>query len=173
MRCRKLEPPDRAAIEALLRSDGTFNGEEISVALELVDSAIAHPGRDYLALVMESEAGVVGYVCYGRTPMTEGTFDLYWVATHALARGKGVATQLVKTMESEIRSHGARIVRIETSQLESYGAARSFYERLGYEEVGRIRDFYKAGDDLITFAKRVDVALVQPVPERRRAAVPA
>jgi len=73
-------------------------------------------------------------------------------------------------MEAELRERGARLVRIETSQLESYGAARSFYERMGYGEVGRIPDFYRAGDALITFAKRIDEAGMRAKPVRRRAA---
>jgi ribosomal protein S18 acetylase RimI-like enzyme len=170
MGTRKLAPPDRAPIEALLRSDSTFTQEEVSVALEVVDSAIACPDKDYSGIVFDHEEQVAGYICYGRTPMTESTYDLYWVATHAAARGKGIATSLVREMEAELRERGARTVRIETSELESYGAARSFYERMGYAEVGRIADFYKIGDALVTFAKRIDVAASRAKPVRRRAA---
>jgi ribosomal protein S18 acetylase RimI-like enzyme len=87
--------------------------------------------------------------------MTLGTYDLYWIATHRDARGRGVATRLVAAMEEELRRQGARIVRIETSQMEAYGAARAFYARIGYDEVGRIRDFYRPGDDLVTLAKKL------------------
>src|SRR5262245_38158481 len=102
MGIRKLAPPDRPQIEALLGSDSTFNQEEVSVALEVIDAAIASPEKDYLAMVFELEDKVAGYVCYGKTPMTEATYDLYWVATHAAARGKGIATRLVAAMEAEL-----------------------------------------------------------------------
>lgn len=162
MLIRRLAPPDVPAVAELLRSDSTFTAEEQAVAMELVESAAARPDGDYRALVCEADDGrVVGYVCYGQTPMTAGTWDLYWIATHQKARGRGVATALVHAMEAELRDLGARIVRIETSQMEAYGAARAFYERMAYDEVGRIRDFYKAGDDLIIFAKRLE-------PPRRR-----
>jgi ribosomal protein S18 acetylase RimI-like enzyme len=166
MHIRKLAPPDRDQVLAVLRSDGTFQDEEVEVAMELLDSALAG-SRDYHALVCVHDAddrpggvgvGVAGYVCYGHTPMTVGTFDLYWIATHRDARGRGVATLLVNAMERELWAQGARIVRIETSQLEAYGAARSFYARHGYVEVGRIRDFYRAGDDLVTLAKHLEGA---------------
>jgi len=158
MHIRKLAPPDREPVLAVLRSDGTFQIDEVDVAMELVDDVIARPDVDYSALVCEDAAAgrVLGYVCYGFTPMTTGTYDLYWIATHREARGRGVATRLVQAMEQKLGAAGARIVRIETSQSEAYGAARSFYARLGYAEVGRIRDFYKPGDDLITFAKSLD-----------------
>ncbi len=156
MLIRKLAPPDRDAIVALLRSDTTFHAEEIDVALELVDEALEDPEEGYDVLVCDEAGKVLGYVCYGKTPMTEWTWDLYWIATHKDARGKGIATKLVGAMEETIARERGRIVRLETSQMEAYGAARTFYERRGYVEVGRIADFYKAGDDLIIFAKRLD-----------------
>src|SRR5688572_16445309 len=171
MRIRRLARPDRQSIEELIRSDDTFNQDEVAVALELVDAACDHPGRDYHILVCEDEARILGYVCFGPTPMTKGTWDLYWIATHRAARGRGVATRLVDAMEAELQVAGARIVRLETSQLESYGAARSFYERLGFVEVGRIPDFYRQGDDLVTFAKRLDLPAEVALPLPRRASM--
>jgi ribosomal protein S18 acetylase RimI-like enzyme len=173
MRIRRPERPDRQSIEELIRSDDTFTEAEVAVALELVDSACDHPGRDYNLLVCEEVredgAQILGYVCFGPTPMTIGTWDLYWIATHRTARGRGVATRLVDAMQAELQVAGARIVRLETSQLESYGAARSFYARLGFVEVGRIPDFYRQGDDLVTLAKRLDVPAEVALPLPRRA----
>ncbi|HKA90740.1 MAG TPA: GNAT family N-acetyltransferase [Haliangiales bacterium] len=157
MRIRKLAQPDREPILRVLRSDDTFTEEEIAVATEVLDAAVAQPGRDYHILVCEDET-VVGYVCYGPTPMTLGAYDLYWIATHREARGRGVARRLVEAMEAELGELGARVVRVETSQLDAYGAARAFYLRLGYGEAGRIRDFYRPGDDLVIFAKGLSLA---------------
>ena len=165
MRIRRLAPPDRDAIAALIRSDDTFHDEEVSVALELIDDALARPGVDYHVLVCEDETQVLGYVCFGPTPMTAWTWDLYWIATHRAARGRGVASRLALAMEAELRGKSARIVRLETSQLEAYGSARALYARLRYVEAGRIPDFYKAGDDLIILVKRIDAELIDaPTP---------
>jgi ribosomal protein S18 acetylase RimI-like enzyme len=137
--------------------DGLFTPEEISVALELIDGALAEPGGEYRVLVAETDVpgGLAGYICYGPTPMTEGTWDLYWVATHPAARGRGVARALVERMESELREVGARNVRVETSQSEGYGAAHGFYARMSYPVVARFPDFYKPGDDLLVMYKRL------------------
>jgi ribosomal protein S18 acetylase RimI-like enzyme len=97
----------------------------------------------------------VGYVCFGPTPMTDGTFDLYWIATDPSVRGKGVGTSLVTAMETELRGRGARMVRVETSATDAYGATRDFYTRARYAEEARLRDFYKPGDDLVILAKRL------------------
>jgi ribosomal protein S18 acetylase RimI-like enzyme len=169
MRIRRLAPPDRDSLLDLLRTGGTFTDEEVAVAMELIDSALAAPGRDYNVLVSadtsDPDGPIDGYVCYGPTPMTSGTWDLYFIATHARARGRGVGTRLVYAMEAELMAKGARIVRIETSQLDEYEAARSFYARLGYSEVGRIHDFYRRGDDLVTLAKRLEIAKTTEVSE--------
>lgn len=153
---RSLAPDDRAALEGVLRSDDTFRDDEIAVALELIDDALARPtSSDYWIRIAEHDGQVAGYICFGPTPMTDASFDLYWIVVHARARGRGVAGTLVRAMEQELRDRGARGVRIETSQLESYGSARSLYDRLEYREVGRIPDFYRPGDDLITYYKKL------------------
>ena len=164
MRVRMLERRDREAVAGILRSDHTFDEGEVAVALELVDGAIAQPDGDYQALVLEDDGlggNLLGYICYGRTPMTVSTWDLYWVATHQEARGRGVGRRLLGAMEAELVARRAGVVRLETSQSEAYGAARAFYDRTGWAEVGRIPDFYKPGDDLLIFAKRLDAVTAQ------------
>jgi ribosomal protein S18 acetylase RimI-like enzyme len=135
--------------------DGLFTTEEISVALELVDAALAEPGGEYRVMVADCDGRLAGYICYGPTPMTEGTWDLYWIVTHPEVRGRGVARALVEKMEAELRALGARQVRVETSQTEGYGAAHLFYEKLSYPVVARFPDFYKPGDDLLVMYKRL------------------
>lgn len=106
-------------------------------------------------LLCEREGAVIGYVCYGPTPMTEGTWDLYWLATDPAHRGQGVAGALCAAMDDDLRTQGGRLVRVETSSTEGYGAAQRFYERHGYPEAARIADFYRPGDDLIILMKRL------------------
>jgi ribosomal protein S18 acetylase RimI-like enzyme len=153
---RALRPDDRPYLLEALRSDDTFNEEEVQVALELIDNALEHGQHDYSVRVADLQTRpAVGYICFGRTPMTAATYDLYWVVTHAQARGCGVASSLVRSMEDELRRLRARSVRVETSLKESYGAARGLYERLGYPVVARFPDFYRPGDDLIVYYKRL------------------
>jgi ribosomal protein S18 acetylase RimI-like enzyme len=138
-----------------LTKDGLFTREELSVALELLDAALAEPGGEYRVLCADLDGALAGYVCFGPTPMTEGTWDLYWIVTHPDARGNGVARTLVARMESELRALGARLVRVETSRLDGYGAAHAFYQRLAYPVVAVMPDFYKPGDDLLVMLKRL------------------
>lgn len=160
IRAPRPDSDDRLQLEAALRSDETFREDEIAVALELVDSALEpreHPGdHDYTVLIADLGAfPVAGYICFGRTPMTDSTWDLYWVVTHAAARGQGVAGSLIRAMEREVVRRGARAIRVETSQKESHEAARRLYDRLGYPVLARFPDFYRPGDDLIVYYKRL------------------
>lgn len=124
-------------------------------AIELVDLALQPNNRDYKLLVADRDGKLVGYVCYGPTPMTEGTYDLYWIASAPEVRGQGVGASLISGMEGDLRRLKARLIRVETSATEAYGPTRGFYASMKYMEEARIRDFYKVGDDLIMLTKRL------------------
>jgi GNAT superfamily N-acetyltransferase len=96
---------------------------------------------------------VLGYACFGATPMTEATFDLYWLVVAADMRGQGIGGALLAGVEAELKQRGGRILRIETSSLEGQGGARRFYEKAAFRLAGAIPDFYRQGDDLLVFAK--------------------
>jgi ribosomal protein S18 acetylase RimI-like enzyme len=127
----------------------------VGVAIELVDLALQPNNPDYKILVADRDGTLVGYVCYGPTPMTEGTYDLYWIASDPAVRGQGIGASLISGMEADLRRIQARIIRVETSATEAYGPTRGFYASMKYTEEARIRDFYKVGDDLIILTKRV------------------
>ncbi|HZI04360.1 MAG TPA: GNAT family N-acetyltransferase [Archangium sp.] len=127
----------------------------MGVAIELVDLALQPNNPDYKILVADRDGTLVGYVCYGPTPMTEGTYDLYWIASDPTVRGQGIGASLISGMEADLRRIQARIIRVETSATEAYGPTRGFYAYMKYNEEARIRDFYKVGDDLIILTKRV------------------
>ena len=127
----------------------------MACALELIDLALKPNNPDYHILVALKSDQPVGYVCYGPTPMTEGTFDLYWIAAHPDVRGQGIGSALVSAMEGDLRRRKARLMRVETSALEAYGPTRGFYQAMRYREEARFRDFYKVGEDLIILSKRL------------------
>lgn len=130
----------------------------MAVALELIDLA-SKPSEtlppDYFVLVAHAEDKVVGYICYGPTPMTEGTWDLYWIASDPEVRGQGIGAALCSSMEGDLRERKAARIRVETSATEDYGPARGFYQSMKYLEEARFKDFYKVGDDLIILKKKL------------------
>ena len=146
---------DRPPLFELLGQIETFSQDEVACAQELIGLALEPSNRDYQILVALRDGKQVGYVCYGPTPMTDGTFDLYWIVSSPKVRGEGVGAALVSAMEGEIRRRGGRLVRVETSAMEAYGPTRGFYQAMKYQEEGRFRDFYKHGEDLIILSKRM------------------
>jgi ribosomal protein S18 acetylase RimI-like enzyme len=148
-------------LASLLGRIEEFTQEEAQVALELIDGSLA-PSDDpfgyrcLVALADEGEdAALWGYLCYGRTPMTERAYDLYWVAVEPSLQGVGVGRRLCGALEDTVREAGGGIIRVETSAQEAYGKTVRFYQRIAYVEGGRLPDFYKPGDDLIVFYKWV------------------
>jgi GNAT superfamily N-acetyltransferase len=129
----------------------------VSCALELLAAVLDPPeGNSYEARVScDASDRPIAYGCFGLTPMTEATYDLYWLVTAAEHRGQGLGGALLSQIEAELRTRGALTVRIETSSLEGQGGARRFYLRAGYREAGVIPDFYRPGDDLVTLTKRL------------------
>jgi GNAT superfamily N-acetyltransferase len=150
----KLGPHHRAKLASLLAATPEFTPAEVDVAIELVDCALADPlSDDYHFIVAEKGERVLGYACFGSTPMTEGCFDVYWLVVDRPARGTGVGRELMAAVEEHLKALGARLIRVETAGLDSYAAARGFYAKIGYGEAARLRDFYWPGNDLCIYTK--------------------
>jgi len=127
---------DRDAIEAISRQVGLFRDDEVPVALEVFDAAVAG-SPDYEALGVEAEGSLAGWICWGPTPCTLGTWDLYWMAVDPARQGLGLGTALVEEMERRIAGR-ARLVIVETAGRPDYAATRGFYA---------------PGDDQVTYVK--------------------
>ena len=156
MEIRRISTPqDRAQLAELVGRIETFSPDEVKCALELIDLALQPNNPDYQVIVALRDSKILGYICYGPTPMTEGTFDLYWVASDPQVRGQGIGAALVSAMEGDLRRRKGRLIRVETSAMEAYGPTRGFYRAMQYHEESRFRDFYKVGEDLIILAKRL------------------
>lgn len=156
---RPLVASDHGAVRTILENAGNFTAEEIATAIELVDEWIADGEESgYLTYVLESTSDpfpIVGYICFGEAPLTDGTYDLYWIAVDTKHHRGGFGKKLVKFAEEEIARRGGRMLLIETSSQETYGATIKFYEGAGYIIEARIKDYYKPGDDKLIFSKHI------------------
>ena len=153
---RHLSATDRDRVEEITRAVGLFREDEIPVALEVFDEAVrSGPRTDpYAARGADIDGRLVGWICWGPTPCTLGTYDLYWMAVDSALQGSGVGTALVQEMESSLAGL-ARLIVVETAGRPDYSATRRFYEARGYHAVATIPDFYAPGDDQVVYAKVV------------------
>jgi ribosomal protein S18 acetylase RimI-like enzyme len=153
---RPPSPSDRTRVGEIVRATRVFRAQEEAIALEVFDSAVAKPGVDYHALGAYDDLGLLqGFTCYGNTPGTEATWDLYWIAVDPAGHRRGVGRALMDAAERAIALANGRLVVVETSSRPDYGPTRAFYEALAYRAAARIPDFYAAGDDLIVYTKRL------------------
>ena len=148
----RLEAHHRPRIIEILEATKAFRDDEIDVALELFDAQ----GVDYEFIgAFAREGELIGYACYGASPGTLGTYDLYWIAVHPEHQGAGGGSRLLDEVERRLREREARMLVVETSARTDYESTRRFYERRGYSQSASISDFYAFGDDRVIYAKRL------------------
>jgi len=148
-------PTDGQAILQITHLAGNFSQKDIACVQELweayVEKGAEVTGYDFV--LFRGQARVLGFACFGRTPLTEDTHDLYWLAVHPESRRQGVGRALIAWVEEEVKRQGGRLLLVETSGTASYEGTRRFYESCGYRYQAVIHDFYALGDDLLIFGK--------------------
>lgn len=147
---REFDLVDLDAIEALLESLDVFTEDERDEALMLIEDSV-YLDSEYETLVAEEDDAVIGFIVFSRTPMTQDTFDLNWIATDPAMLRRGVGKALLGAMIDAI-GHG--LVRVETGTRHGHEPAIAFYRANGFDEMPPVHDFYGPGDDLITFFRR-------------------
>lgn len=150
-------PEDGQAILAISAGVEVFNDEEVQTVDELWRDYLNRGAQasGYYFLVDRDREQLLGYACYGPRALTEGTYDLYWIAVDKKRHGKGVGKALMRAVENEIRQMGGRLIVVETSGLGHYAPTRRFYDSAGYELEARLKDFYRDGDDLVIYTKHL------------------
>jgi ribosomal protein S18 acetylase RimI-like enzyme len=147
---------DKPALLRMLKNTPEFKPFEVTVAEELIDSYLVDAeNSDYFIQIAEDNGEVAGYICYGETPCTVGTWDIYWIAVDRSRRGKGLGKALSEAAETAIKQAHGRLIFIETSSTPLYENSRQFYLARGYEVVARIPDFYMPGDDKLILQKKL------------------
>jgi ribosomal protein S18 acetylase RimI-like enzyme len=149
---RPLGRAQRARLEQLTRGTGLFREEEVATAIELLDECL-DGDDDYQFVGAFDGDQLLGYACWGPTPGTESTWDLYWIVVDRPRQGAGIGTQLLAEVESRLTAHGARLTVVETSSRSDYEPTRKFYEARGYTRTAIIAGYYAPGDDLVIYTK--------------------
>jgi ribosomal protein S18 acetylase RimI-like enzyme len=157
MEIRPLFERDRARLISMLIKTRAFTSEEIDVAMELIDIVLKDPiQKEYqIYCMVDDQDQAIGYICYGPTPMTQGTFDLYWIAVDPDFQEQGVGSKLLSFLEEMVKAEGGRLILADTSTIPHYEKTQNFYLKNGFKEVARIPNYYHPGNDRITFCRRL------------------
>ena len=153
---RSLLNKDKPYLERMLSGIKEFDQGDQSLALELIDTYLQYPDqKDYFfILACDEQDKPVGYACYGPTPLTDRTFDLYWIAVTPEYAGHGLGTRILTEVEARIAEANGRMLVIETSSSPIYHLSRQFYIKNGYSLAETLKDFYMDGEDRVTYAKK-------------------
>ena len=148
---------DGQPIQSITANTSVFTREEVDCVAELWEEFRQHGAQvsGYYFVVEHEEGRVRGYACYGPRSLTEGTYDLFWIAVDPECRRAGVGRLLLDWVEKEIHRMGGRLIVVETSGLEKYAPTRRFYQATGYLLEATLKDFYADGDDLVIFTKHL------------------
>ncbi len=157
MKIRSLVLKDRVELHSILIHSQVFTTEEIDVAMELIDIVLKDESqKDYkIDCMVDDRDQTVGYICYGSIPMTQGTFDLYWIAVDPNFQEQGIGSKLLGFLEEVVREKNGWMILADTSTIPQYEKTKNFYLRNGFQEVARVPDYYHSGNDRITFCKRL------------------
>lgn len=156
IKIRPMMKRDKPAIMKILRATPEFKPSEVVVAEQVIDGYLHNSHQSgYHVLVAEVDRLVAGYICYGPTPLTEGTWDIYWMAVAQEEQKQGIGSTLMAFAEDKIKKAQGRLAIIETSSKPEYEKTRRFHHHHGYELIGRIPDFYAPRDDKLILQKRL------------------
>src|SRR5258706_1942465 len=149
---------DGERILGLARNIDLFETHDIDVIQELwtefIEKGDARSWYHFIA-AREHEGKILGFACYGQRPLTEGTFDLYWIGVDGNQRGRGIGKILLGEVEERVRTHSGRLLIAETEGKPAFNPTRRFYLSAGYALEARIREFYKTGEDPVIINKRI------------------
>ena len=126
IRCNGADPTFATLTQALDRDLRKLYGEQMDFygAFNLSND-VEH------ALYAELDGEPVGCGCF--KPFSEGTVEMKRVFVHSSQRGKGIARELMSTLETWARELGYRTAVLETGILQP--EAIHLYEAAGYERI--------------------------------------
>jgi ribosomal protein S18 acetylase RimI-like enzyme len=147
---------DTDEILRIAADEPLFTQEEAETVGELLQDYLELPDRNgYSFLTATVNERVVGFICYGPTPLTRGTFDLYWICVDREFSRRGIGHDLVERVVGEVRALGGRMIVLDTSGTPQYAPTRAFYESAGFTPAATVPDFYEPDDDLVIFCRRL------------------
>lgn len=150
---RPTTPDDTAALLALANAAIGFSPDELNELSQTLTDYF--DGSSDAFWLVDDDNGPVAAAYCAPERMTNGTWNLLFIAVHPEHQGQGRGTAMVQYVEETLTVKGAHLLLVET--LASFEQTRAFYRRCGYEEEARIRNFYEVGADKIIYVKALAV----------------
>jgi ribosomal protein S18 acetylase RimI-like enzyme len=154
----QLKSTDPKAIKDILISTGFFYDAEVEIAVELAIENLSKGEEEsgYIFNIAEIDGQPLAYTCYGKTPGTESSYDLYWIAVHQSQRGKGIGNILMDLAVEDIAKRKGQNIWIETASRPLYEPTRQFYLKYGCDIIAELPNFYGENDNKVIFLKKTE-----------------
>lgn len=140
-----LRAGDAHACFAIVRACGNFTPAEITFVPEILETLARDGERSGYRLLIAESPTIVGFAIYGPIEATEGSHDLYWIATDPAFQGQGVGRALLTRAVADIAREGGQRLFIETETGAAYEAAHQLYESAGFPRIATLPDFFGPG----------------------------
>ena len=152
MTTRPTVAADLPAITAILQTIELFPPELLG---DMAAPYLSGEGEDIWFSTANEAGEVIGFGYCVPEQLTNGTYNLLAIGVRADLQGRGTGKAMIAYLEGSLRAAGHRLLLIDTSSGEGFAATRRFYDGLGYERAAVIRDYWDAGDDKVTYRKKL------------------
>lgn len=147
---------DTPSLIALACGSGLFDVKDAQAIQAMLDDYHAskvHEG--YRIITFDDSGSLVGIAYFAPRPFADRVLELLMIAVDAPRQRQGIGSQLLRSVEDEVRGSNGRMLLIETSDKVDFERTRSFYRKHGYAEVALIPDYFTDGDGKASFVKRL------------------
>ena len=147
---RNTTPVDHAGIIALATATGIFENGQIDELAEMLANfdATKETGEVWLT---DDNDGPTGVAYFAPERMTDGTWNLYFIAVHPDLQRHGHGKTILAHVIGLLAKRGQRVLLVETAGTNDFDYVRKFYRNNGFTEEATIRDFYAAGIDKVVY----------------------
>src|SRR5258706_12998526 len=113
---------DGSQIQDITTRAGVFSQEEVECVGILWEEYLKLGSKEcgYNFIVDRDGAQVLGFACYGPRDLTNGVFDLYWIAVDPNCRRSGAGRRLLNASEEAAYKAGGPNIIAETSGTTQY-----------------------------------------------------
>jgi len=153
---RPTVPADTPELLAITAGTGLFTDADVATLDEVLKEYHAeHAALGHHCATYEQAGKIIGFTYFALAPMTDRTWDLWWIVVSKQIQARGIGGELLRHAEDGARADKGRLMMVPTSSLPSYELTRRFYLKNGYEVAGVLKDYYADGHDMFLFRKRL------------------
>lgn len=150
---------DRNTIISLANSLEMFEPNDLEILEGLLDEYLSHghdkDGDEFWLTIDEN--GTIGVAYCAPERMTNGTWNLRFIAIQPEHQRQGWGTALMTTVEQTVSDRGGRLLLVETAALPEFERTQAFYRQRGYTQDAIIHDFYDEGLHKLVYCKKLTV----------------